>query len=250
MALFALGVNARPLDAFHAQNAPLEKIELLLLDNPHAWRAQAVDAPEENDCRYDDGASGPTHYNYFRSYQPTQGRYTQADPIGLSGGLNRYQYAESNPLMYTDPEGLQVPGTWQTIFRGVPPLIPTSPGVDISSPSSDCVKDYLKNYYGNFVSNTLVPGFSAISYVPGSGYATNAWTTTGISGGAKGVVAVGVPAFGYYSMYAPGGNYNLGVNLVNGSKVAASGLAIAGVGASSFATAAHAMAIAACSCKR
>lgn len=189
-------------------------------------------------------------YNYFRSYQPTQGRYTQADPIGLSGGLNRYQYAESNPLMYTDPEGLQVPGTWQTIFRGVPPLIPTSPGVDISSPSSDCVKDYLKNYYGNFVSNTLVPGFSAISYVPGSGYATNAWTTTGISGGAKGVVAVGVPAFGYYSMYAPGGNYNLGVNLVNGSKVAASGLAIAGVGASSFATAAHAMAIAACSCKR
>ena len=106
LALFALGVNARPLDAFHAQNAPLEKIELLLLDNPHAWRAQAVDAPEENDCRYDDGASGPTHYNYFRTYQPTQGRYTQGDPIGLSGGLNRFGYANQNALMYTDPLGL------------------------------------------------------------------------------------------------------------------------------------------------
>ena len=35
--------------------------------------------------------------NYFRSYQAAQGRYTQADPIGLAGG---------NPLSYTDPEGL------------------------------------------------------------------------------------------------------------------------------------------------
>ena len=31
-------------------------------------------------------------YNYFRSYQPTQGRYTQNDPIGLSGGQNRFAY--------------------------------------------------------------------------------------------------------------------------------------------------------------
>jgi RHS repeat-associated protein len=46
------------------------------------------------------------NYNYFRTYQPTQGRYTQPDPIGLEGGLNRYKYAESNPLMFTDPLGL------------------------------------------------------------------------------------------------------------------------------------------------
>ena len=45
-------------------------------------------------------------YNYFRSYQPNQGRYTQADPIGLAGRLNRYSYVEGNPLSYSDPLGL------------------------------------------------------------------------------------------------------------------------------------------------
>jgi RHS repeat-associated protein len=46
------------------------------------------------------------HYNYHRSYSATTGRYTQSDPIGLDGGLNRFNYAESNPLSFTDSEGL------------------------------------------------------------------------------------------------------------------------------------------------
>ena len=45
-------------------------------------------------------------YNYFRNYQPNQGRYTQGDPIGLSGGINRYGYANQNPWTLTDPTGL------------------------------------------------------------------------------------------------------------------------------------------------
>lgn len=46
------------------------------------------------------------HYNYFRDYDPTTGRYTEFDVIGLRGGLNGYLYANANPLSFTDPLGL------------------------------------------------------------------------------------------------------------------------------------------------
>jgi RHS repeat-associated protein len=55
--------------------------------------------------QYADSETG-LFYNYFRSYQATQGRYTQNDPIGLAGGWNRFGYGYQNSLSYTDPEGL------------------------------------------------------------------------------------------------------------------------------------------------
>jgi RHS repeat-associated protein len=55
--------------------------------------------------QYADSETG-LFYNYYRTYQPTQGRYTQADPIGLDGGWNRFGYVEANPLSWIDPEGL------------------------------------------------------------------------------------------------------------------------------------------------
>jgi RHS repeat-associated protein len=46
------------------------------------------------------------HYNLNRYYNPEIGRYMEADPIGLEGGLNPYAYAGSNPVMNSDPTGL------------------------------------------------------------------------------------------------------------------------------------------------
>jgi RHS repeat-associated protein len=49
------------------------------------------------------------YYNRHRDYDPTTGRYIQADPIGLAGGANPYVYAENNPVRWTDPSGRFVP---------------------------------------------------------------------------------------------------------------------------------------------
>jgi RHS repeat-associated protein len=54
--------------------------------------------------RYD-AASG-LHYNYMRDFDPSVGRYTQSDPLGLLGGINTYSYVGGNPLAGIDPSGL------------------------------------------------------------------------------------------------------------------------------------------------
>ena len=54
--------------------------------------------------RYD-SASG-MNYNYFRDYDPSTGRYSQSDPIGLKGGVSTYGYVGGNPLNSVDAFGL------------------------------------------------------------------------------------------------------------------------------------------------
>jgi RHS repeat-associated protein len=51
------------------------------------------------------------HYNGMRDYDPRTGRYLQADPIGLSGGNNRYNYVKADPVRKIDPIGLAVIGS-------------------------------------------------------------------------------------------------------------------------------------------
>lgn len=57
--------------------------------------------------QYYDDETG-LHYNYFRDYDPSTGRYVQSDPIGLQGGFNTYAYVRNMPTMLSDPFGLEV----------------------------------------------------------------------------------------------------------------------------------------------
>ncbi|WP_425502906.1 RHS repeat-associated core domain-containing protein [Pseudomarimonas arenosa] len=58
--------------------------------------------------QYYDQESG-LHYNYFRDYDPSTGRYIESDPIGLNGGVSLYAYVSGSPLGLIDRLGL-----WET----------------------------------------------------------------------------------------------------------------------------------------
>ena len=45
------------------------------------------------------------YYNRHRDYDPTIGRYIQADPIGLGAGPNPFVYVNNNPVGGYDPDG-------------------------------------------------------------------------------------------------------------------------------------------------
>lgn len=65
-----------------------------------------------------DAASGLS-YNYYRDYESVTGRYAQSDPIGLSGGISSYAYAESNPFQFSDPTGLAAAAAAPVIEQGL-----------------------------------------------------------------------------------------------------------------------------------
>lgn len=53
-------------------------------------------------------------YGRSRSYDPTTGRYTQRDSIGLAGGNNDYGYVGGDPITARDPQGTTASDTGPT----------------------------------------------------------------------------------------------------------------------------------------
>jgi RHS repeat-associated protein len=58
--------------------------------------------------QYHDEETG-FHYNWYRYYDVSSGRYLQSDPIGLTGGIDLYGYVLNDPLNLIDPDGRIVP---------------------------------------------------------------------------------------------------------------------------------------------
>ena len=50
------------------------------------------------------------YYYKSRIYEPTLGRFLQADPIGYGDGMNMYAYVHGDPVNLSDPTGLASPG--------------------------------------------------------------------------------------------------------------------------------------------
>ncbi|MAL97771.1 MAG: hypothetical protein CL583_04890 [Alteromonadaceae bacterium] len=50
------------------------------------------------------------HFNRFRDYDPSIGRYLSPDPVGLEGGVNSYRYTP-NPIDFIDSLGLSCTST-------------------------------------------------------------------------------------------------------------------------------------------
>ncbi len=80
------------------------------------------------------------HYNYFRDYDPSIGRYVESDAIGLNGGINTYAYSRQDPIGGLDPLGLV---SWSgTVLSGTAGVGPTVVGGDIYTLVSECKCGY------------------------------------------------------------------------------------------------------------
>lgn len=82
-------------------------------------------------------ATGLTFYR-ARYYDPSIGRFTQRDPLGLRGGINAYAYVGGNPVNFNDPRGLiaqPVVNWWQESRKSY-----VNTGVDAVSSAWNVVK--------------------------------------------------------------------------------------------------------------
>ncbi|MDR6536758.1 RHS repeat-associated protein [Variovorax soli] len=100
--------------AFGDEKPTLAKYRFANLDinpNPGMTGILEVVYNRRFDGQYHDKESG-LHYNNFRTYCPTCGRYTQPDPKGLGGGWNRIGYVDGDAMNFRDPWGLDRWGSY------------------------------------------------------------------------------------------------------------------------------------------
>jgi RHS repeat-associated protein len=90
-----------------------------------ALDAESTGASNRRFTSYDRSSSTGLDYAVNRHYDPSQGRFTQADPIGMKAvnlehpqTLNMYSYCGNDPINHTDPNGLFF-GWLKKLFKGI-----------------------------------------------------------------------------------------------------------------------------------
>jgi RHS repeat-associated protein len=97
--------------------------------------------------QYFDDETG-LHYNYFRDYDSTIGRYVESDPVGLWAALSTYPYGNSNPLMVFDPYGLfGMDDVFGAVYHVTGGWTPSQTVVDLSAGFGDGIVDVLSFGY-------------------------------------------------------------------------------------------------------
>jgi RHS repeat-associated protein len=64
------------------------------------------------------------HYNWYRHYDPTIGRYVQPDRLPFIDGPSLFEYVRSSPMAKADPSGRQTELEFPNLSRRSPSLPP------------------------------------------------------------------------------------------------------------------------------
>ncbi|MGE7951575.1 RHS repeat domain-containing protein [Lysinibacillus xylanilyticus] len=93
-----------PVEAYGEQGNRVWSAELDIYGRVNEFTGEKDFIPFRYQGQYEDVEIG-LYYNRFRYYSPSEGMYTQPDPIGLSGGIKLYNYVY-DPNIWIDPFGL------------------------------------------------------------------------------------------------------------------------------------------------
>jgi RHS repeat-associated protein len=82
------------------------------------------------------------HQNWNREYDPEEGRYIEADPTGLSAGLNLFVYVSARSTLWTDPTGLEAYSTIQCDGKGKLEVV----NIDKNRCTTECTKAHEESH--------------------------------------------------------------------------------------------------------